>query len=101
MLIGVGRIVLEFYNNTSVPAKRRQLDELCVDLRKKYNLSALEVADFEDPERCVLGFAAVMPENWSNQSADQFVQKICQTLDESAFARVMVEDWDVLSHGDD
>jgi uncharacterized protein YlxP (DUF503 family) len=99
VLIGVGRIVLDFYGNTDVAKKRRQLEELCADLRKKYNVSALEVADFEDAERCVIGFAAVIPENWKTQSADQFVQKICQTIDETAFARVMVEDWDLLSHG--
>lgn len=100
MLIGVGRIVLDFYNNTNVTKKRRQLEELCEDLRKKFNVSALEVADFDDPERCVIGFAAVIPENWKTASAQHFVEKICQTIDETAFARVMVEDWDLLSHGD-
>jgi hypothetical protein len=34
------------------------------------------------------------------QSSQSFVEKICQTIDETAFARVMVEDWDLLSHGD-
>ena len=98
MLIGVGRIVLDFYNNTSLPAKRRQMEALCADLRKKFNISVLEVADFDDLERCVIGFAAVIPENWNTQSAQGLVQKICQTIDETSFARVMVEDWDLLSH---
>jgi len=100
MLIGVGRIVLDFYNNDNVALKHRQLEELCADLRKKFNVSALEVADFTDPERCVLGFAAVIPENWKNQSAQNLVEKICETIDQTSFARVMVEDWDLLSHGD-
>ena len=100
MLIGVGRIVLDFYNNSSVTKKRRGLEELCADLRKKFNLSALEVADFDDPERCVLGFAAVIPENWNNLSAENYVEKICKRIDETAFARVTLEDWDLLSHGD-
>jgi uncharacterized protein YlxP (DUF503 family) len=100
MLIGVGRIVLDFYNNDKVAVKHRQLEELCADLRKKFNVSALEVADFDDPERCVIGFAAVIPETWKTQSAQSLVEKICQTIDETAFARVMVEDWDLLSHGD-
>lgn len=100
MLIGVGRIVLDFYNNDNVALKRRQLEELCTDLRKKFNISALEVADFEDPERCVLGFAIVIPENWKTASAQSLVDKICKTIDETAFARVTVEDWDLLSHGD-
>jgi uncharacterized protein YlxP (DUF503 family) len=74
------------------------LAELCEDLRKKYNVSALEIADFDDPERCVLGFAAVIPENWKEKSAEHFVQKICETIDQTSFARVTVEDWDLLEH---
>jgi uncharacterized protein YlxP (DUF503 family) len=99
MLIAAGRIVLDFYNNDSASKKRKQLEELCADLRKKFNLSALEVADFDDPERCVIGFAAVIPENWSTLSAQDFLEKVCRTLDETSFARVMVADVDLLSHG--
>lgn len=100
MLIAAGRIVLDFYNNTNVASKRRQLEELCLDLRKKFNVSALEVADFDDPERCVIGFAAVIPENWTERSAQGLIEKICRTIDQTAFARVMVEDCELLSHGD-
>jgi uncharacterized protein YlxP (DUF503 family) len=100
VLIGVGRIVLDFYNNDKVSVKQRQLEELCADLRRKFNLSALEVADFDDPERCVIGFAAVIPENWKTRSAEHLMEKICKTIDETSVARVMVEDWDLLSHGD-
>ena len=99
--IGAGRIVLDFYNNDKVAVKRRNLESLCEDLRKKFNVSALEVADFDDPERCVIGFAAVIPENWKTTSARSFIEKICETIDKSAFARVMVEDWELLSHGDE
>jgi uncharacterized protein YlxP (DUF503 family) len=99
MLIGVARIVLDFYGNQDANKKRRQLEELCTDLRKKFNVSALEVADFDDPERCVIGFAAVIPENWKNSSANSLMEKICNVIDETAFARVTVEDWDLLSHG--
>ena len=101
MLIGAGRIVLDFYNNTDGPKKRRQLEELCNDLRKKFNISALEVADFADPERCVIGFAAVIPENWTEPSAKSLVDRICETIDNTSFARVMVEDTDLLVHGED
>jgi uncharacterized protein YlxP (DUF503 family) len=101
VLIGVGRIVLDFYNNTDAPKKRRQLEELCGDLRKKFNISAMEVADFDDPERCVIGFAVVIPESWKTPSAKSLVDKICETLDQTAFARVMVEDTDLLCHGEE
>lgn len=100
MEIGVGRIVLDFYNNSDLALKRRALEEICQDLRRKFNVSALEVADFDDPERCVLGFAAVIPENWKPQSAESLVEKICRTIDSTSPARVMVEDTDLIVHGE-
>ncbi len=100
MLIATGRIVLDFYNNDNVALKRRQLEELCTGLRRKFNVSALEVAEFDDPEKCVIGFAAVIPENWKASSAQSFMDKIAKTIDETAFARVTVEDTDLISHGD-
>jgi uncharacterized protein YlxP (DUF503 family) len=99
MLIGAGRLVLEFFGNQNVSLKRRNLEELCATLRKQFNLSILEIADFEDPERCVIGFAAAIPENWKVASAQSLCDKICRTIDETAFARVTVEDWDILEHG--
>ncbi|MBL7715396.1 MAG: DUF503 family protein [Bdellovibrionales bacterium] len=99
MWIGVGRIVLDFFGNLNVSKKRKNVEDLCVDLRKRYNVSCLEVASFDDPERCVIGFSAVIPENWKTVSAEDFVKKICETIDTEAFARVVVEDWDLLSHG--
>jgi uncharacterized protein YlxP (DUF503 family) len=101
MLIGVGRIVLDFYNNDKAAKKRKLLEGLCKDLRKKFNVSALEVADFDDPEKCVIGFAAVIPEDWKTSSARSLVDKIAQTIDQTAFARVTVEDCDLLSHGEE
>lgn len=99
MFVGTGRIVLEFFNNTEAPKKTRMLEELCVDLRKKFNVSALEVADFDDPERCVIGFAAVIPESWKIPSAETFVEKIAKEIDSTAIARVTVEDLELLEHG--
>ncbi len=99
MWIGVGRIVLDFYNNTNIKKKRTELDALCADLRKLYNLSILEVADLQDTEKCVIGFAAVMPEAWKERSARTFVARICKTIDETSFARVTVEDCEMYFHG--
>ena len=98
MLIGVGRIVLDFFNNEKVSVKTKKLDELCRDLRRKFNVSALEIADFDDPERCVIGFAVVIPEDWKSKSADTLVENICRTIDETSFARVMSEDTEILAH---
>lgn len=96
MMIAAGRLVLEFHNNSDTHAKRRQLEELATALRKRFNLSALEVADFDDPERCVLGFAAVIPEDWENRQGRDLVERICREIDATSFARVMVEDTDLI-----
>ena len=101
MLVGAARIVLDFYNNDNVALKRRQLTELCEELRRQFNVSAMEVADFEDPERCVIAFSAVIPENWKYTSAQSLMEKICETVDKKAFARVTVEDWDLMSFGEE
>jgi uncharacterized protein YlxP (DUF503 family) len=98
MRVGAGRIVLDFYNNTQVSLKRRQLKELCEDLRKKFNVSAMEIADFDDPERCVIGFSTIFPDDWNTRRSRGLMEKICKRIDETAFARVMVEDWDLLSY---
>lgn len=100
MLVGAARIVLDFYNNDNVALKRRNLEDLCQDLRRKFNVSAIEVAEFDDPEKCVIGFAIVIPESWKTHSAKSFMEKICKTIDETSFARVTVEDWDLLTHGE-
>jgi uncharacterized protein YlxP (DUF503 family) len=96
--IGVGRIVLDFYNNDKLATKHRALEELCAGLRKKFNVSALEIDEFDDMEKCVIGFAAVIPDTWTEQATRTFVQKICTTIDETSVARVMIEDWDILEH---
>jgi uncharacterized protein YlxP (DUF503 family) len=102
MWIGAGRLVLNFYNNTELKLKARQLDSLFKELKKKHgNLSILEVADEEDPERCVIGFSTVMPGSWRQVGARAFVQKICGTVDEISFARVEVTEWDVFWLGGD
>jgi uncharacterized protein YlxP (DUF503 family) len=99
MLIACGRIVMNFYNNDQVSLKHKKLEELCKSLRHQFNISILEVADFDDPEKCVIGFAGVIPENWKTQSAHHWLEKICKTIDATSFARVMVEECELLSHG--
>ena len=43
MRIAATRITMDFFNNTEVAEKRRQLAELCEDVRKQFNVSALEI----------------------------------------------------------
>lgn len=97
MQVGAGRIILDFFNNDNVALKRRQLKELCESLRKKFNVSALEVADFDDAERCVIGFAVVIPDDWTSKKSRGLMENICKAIDSTAFARVMIEDWDLLT----
>ena len=99
MIVGVGRLVLDYYNNQNAAKKNRELEELCKEIRKQFNISIVEIADFEEAERCVIGFAIVIPETWKTLSAQNLVQKICETIDQTAFARVTVEDCELLQHG--
>jgi len=95
MWVGSGHIILDFYGNDLERVKHRELENLAKSLRRKFNISMLEVDDYDDPERCVLGFSLVMPSNWSEERAQEFVQKVCTTLDQEAFTRVTLEDFDV------
>ncbi|MGK5088584.1 DUF503 family protein [Bdellovibrionota bacterium FG-2] len=96
MRIAAGKVVLDFFNNDNLALKHRKLDEVCADLRRKFNLSALEIADFDELERCVLGFAAVIPDTWKHASAQSFLEKITNTIDETSVARVMSEDCEII-----
>ena len=96
MLTGTGRIILDFYGNDNVALKQRKIEKLCNEMRRKFNISIMEKEDFDDPERCVIGFACVIPANWKRKSADTMMEKICRTVDDAAFARVTLEDWELV-----
>lgn len=98
MWIGVAKIYLDFFNNEKSQEKHRLLKELCDQLRKTYNISALEIDSFDDPEKGVIGFSVVIPRTQNEKSAKELVQKICTQIDQIAPARVVAEDWDLLSH---
>lgn len=96
MDIGAAQIVLDFYGNTDLKVKKRQIEELCNAIKKKYNVSILEADAFDDFERCVIGFAAVIPATWKKQRSEDFIQAICKDIDETAFARVVSTEWDLI-----
>ena len=68
---------------------------LLADMHKKLNISATEVADFEDLERCVIGVSLVAR---NEQEARAAMKKVLEHVDSTAFARVMVEDTDVFGY---
>jgi uncharacterized protein YlxP (DUF503 family) len=95
MRIAATRITMDFFNNVDVSQKRRQLEELCDDVRKQFNVSILEIDSIDDPEKCVIGFAAVIPEYWRESAIPIFTKKICEFIDTHSFARVTSEESDI------
>lgn len=96
MRVAVGKLTLDFWNNDSAAAKRRQLEELCSSLRKKFNLSILEVDQIDEPETGVIGFAAAIPEHWKTTSIQAFIEKIGKEIEAQATGRVVSEDTEIL-----
>jgi uncharacterized protein YlxP (DUF503 family) len=94
MWVGVGKIILDFYNNEKVSIKQRALEKLCKDIRREFNVSALEVEDFDDLERCVIGFSAVLPQTWNEVKVQKYLEKVCKKIDATSVARVTTEDTD-------
>lgn len=99
MWVGAGRIVLDFYNNDNLTVKHRELTKLCKELRRKFNISAAEVAEFDEYEKCVIGFSAVLPANWSERKARDFLKTICKEIDTQAIARISVEECELYYQG--
>lgn len=95
MWVAAGKIILDFHGNMNLKEKRHQMAELLRDVRREFNVSAAEVADFDDLERCVIGLALAAV---SEQSARGAMKKVLERIDTSAFARVMVEDTDVFGY---
>lgn len=98
MRVAVGKIYLDFYNNEKVSEKTRILEDLCKSLRKKFNISILEIDEFDNPEKGVIGFSLVFPESWKSLQMSKTTEKVCKTIDQLAAARVVLEDCGLLSH---
>ena len=97
MRIAAARITLDYYNNSSLSKKRELLDGICADLKRKFPVSVAEVAEVEDPEKCVLGFCVVIPDHWKTVSIQNFLETICKHIDETSAARVVDEDTEILT----
>jgi len=95
MFVAAGKIILDFYNNQSLAIKRREMKELLADLHKKFNVSAAEIADFDDLERCVIGLSLTAG---TEKTARAAMKKVLEHIDTTAFARVMVEDTDFFGY---
>lgn len=95
MWVGAGKVILDFYGNQNIKEKRHQMEDLLDGLRRGFNISATEVADFDDLERCVIGLALSAG---TEQGARAAMKKVLEHIDTTAFARVMVEDTDIFGY---
>ena len=97
MMVGVGRLILDYYQNDSMKLKHKNLESIVVELKRKFNISVLEIEDFEDPEKCVFGFSVVIPSTWERKSAENFLERICKSVDEISEARLTYEDCKIIA----
>lgn len=95
MFVSAGKVILDFYGNQNIKQKRHEMAELLDDLHKQFNISATEVADFDDLERCVIGLSLTAG---TEQGARSAMKRVLEYIDTSAFARVVVEDTDVFGY---
>lgn len=95
MWVAAGKVILDFWGNQSIKEKRRRMEELLTDLRREFNISAVEVSDFDDLEKCVIGLALSAG---TEKSARAAMKKILEHIDTTAFARVVVEDTDFFGY---
>lgn len=95
MWVSAGKVILDFYGNQNIKEKRHQMKDLLAELHKNYNVSATEVSDFDDTEKCVIGLALAAG---TEQGARAAMKKLLEHIDTTAFARVVVEDTDVFGY---
>lgn len=95
MWVSAGKIILDFFGNQNIKEKRHQMAALLDEIHKEFNVSASEVADFDDLEKCVIGLALAAG---TEQGARSAMKKVLDHIDSTAFARVVVEDTDVFGY---
>ena len=95
MWIAAGKVILDFYGNQNIKQKREQMGGLLGEIHKQFNVSAAEVADFDDLERCVIGLALSAG---TEQGARSAMKKVMNHIDTNGFARVWVEDTDIFGY---
>lgn len=98
MWVVASQLVLDYFGNQNIRHKHRQIDDLCKEIKRKYNISALEIADFDDLERCCIGLSFVCPSTWSRAQVDSLAKKIIEEIDSTAFARLVSEDVDIVDY---
>lgn len=86
MTVAYAKIVLDYFGNVEISAKRKLLDELKNELRKKNQVSIEEIEDFDDTERCVLGISLVQKDE---KTARARLNHVLSVVDSISPARVI------------
>ncbi|MCS7240503.1 MAG: DUF503 domain-containing protein [Candidatus Bipolaricaulota bacterium] len=91
--MGILRVHLRLYGTHTLKEKRSVLEGLLVRLRREFNVSAAELAELDNPQCAVLGFAHL-----SNNGAysDGVLQKILERLEGSREFYVEAHEVEVL-----
>ena len=95
LYVAASKIILDYYGNQALASKRREIEGLLSDIRRHHNVSAVEVADFDDLERCVIGLSLSAG---TEKTAREAMKKVLEYIDSHAFARVVLEDTDVFGY---
>lgn len=94
MFVAAMKMVLDFYGNDEVSVKRREIHAFALLFHRKFeDVSLVEVADFDDPERIVLGLSFVCAQQ---KRGEDRLLAIRDWIDAHSFARVTMEDRQVL-----
>jgi uncharacterized protein YlxP (DUF503 family) len=96
MQIIAGKVVLDFYNNTTLEKKAVLIRDLTKAISARHFISFREVDDFDELEKCTLGWCAIAPEDWDGLRISKAVEKIFKDIDQTSAARVTLEDWEVV-----
>ena len=96
MQLIAGKVVLDFYNNTTLEKKASLIKDLTKAISARHAVSFREIDEFDDLEKCVLGWSAVAAETWDGLRISKFAEAIMKDIDQTSAARVTFEDWEIV-----
>ena len=96
MQIIAGKVTLDFYNNTTLEKKAALIKELTKAITSRHSVAFREIDEFDDLEKCVLGWSGVAPNTWDGLRISKYAENIMKDIDQTSAARVTLEDWEVV-----
>lgn len=98
MVVGVCRVTLAIDESHSLKEKRMVLRRIKDRVANKFNCAIAEVGDQDDWQSAEISFAVVSNEYGFSQS---MVQKILQFIEDLAVAKVVDDEQDYVTYGDE